>query len=181
MYLELLFRARAEVLQWRDKDLEEDELRAVVRAGVHLARKTQKIFLVNSRLDLAMEEGADGVHLTADQDTWQAVDLRQSLHRTDFIVGKSVHSIREALAEESGGADYVLLAPIFDPLSKAPSRSLIGLAGLREAVQMLTIPVVALGGIETETLDVVFSTGVAGAAGISWLHEEMERLLESGD
>ena len=176
-YLELLFQTRAHILQWREKDLERGENRPLVRRGAELAREKNKLFLVNSLTELALEEGADGVHLTADRDPAKARRRSQHLARDEFLVGKSVHSLREAKNVQSDGGDYVLLSPILQPISKESSRPPLGLPILRQAVQTLHIPVFALGGIKQTNLQAVFKTGAIGAAGISWLHREAAALL----
>ncbi len=176
-YLELLFQTRVHVLQWREKDLEKRESRSLVRRGAELARQKNKLFLVNSLTELALEEGADGVHLAAHHDPVKARRRSQHLSRDAFLVGKSVHSIREGKTAERDGGDYVLLGPILQPISKESSRPPLGLPLLRQAVQMLNIPVFALGGIDQTNLQSVFKTGAIGAAGISWLHREVASLL----
>ena len=110
----------------------------------------------------------------------KAVQRRRESGRKDFLVGKSVHSVAEAVRAESEGVDYVLLSPIFTPISKQSHLRVLGWSGLREAVQMLYIPVIALGGLDESTQPEVFSTNALGAAGISWLKREIEQLLRQG-
>ncbi len=175
-YLDLLFDGSAPVVQLREKDLDSKQLLPMVRRGVQLARRTGKVLLVNSELELASSQGADGCHLTSAQDLSEAIRLRQVRGREqDFLLGKSVHSISEALRAETEGADYVMLGPVFEPLSKQSHTPPLGLSGLREAARVLFIPVVAVGGIEPSNLPSVFSTGVIAAAGISWVRDELAR------
>jgi thiamine-phosphate pyrophosphorylase len=172
-YLKALFATSAEILQWREKDLGQEELAPLIVLGSELARATGKIFLVNTALDAALAGGADGVHLTSSQEVGPSVSRRREAGRAGFIIGKSVHSGAEAVEAERQGADYVLLGPVFDPLSKPAARSSLGLDGLREAVSLVRIPVFALGGIDRSNCGVVLATGVAGVAGITWLREEV--------
>ncbi|MDA2929013.1 thiamine phosphate synthase [Acidobacteria bacterium AH-259-O06] len=177
-YLELLFQTRAHILQWREKDLSVERNRVFIRSGVRLARQTGKLFLVNSLFEVALEEGASGTHLTSSQDVGDARKARDQFAAKQFLLGKSVHTLREAEMVESKGVDYILLGPIFDPLSKESDRPPLGTPALREAVQMLYTPVVAVGGIDESNFEAVFRTGVSGAAGISWVQREIERLLQ---
>lgn len=179
-YLELLFRTRAQILQWREKDLDSEINRRLVQQGCKLARREGKLFLVNSLVELALEEGADGSHLTSTQNLSEALRMRKRCAASRFILGKSAHSVREASEAEKEGADYVLLSPIFDPISKEAYSQLLGLAGLREAAQMLYIPIFALGGVDESAAREIFKTQAIGVAGVSWLQREVRTLLENG-
>jgi len=176
-YLESLFNTSANLLQWREKDLNLRTVRPFVRRGGELARRHDRIFLVNSMVEAALEEGADGVHLTSKENVAEAVRACQAAGREEFLIGRSVHSVAEALRAEDEGADYVLLAPVFDPLSKSPVLAPLGLKGLGEAVERLRIPVIALGGIDRTNADGVLAAGAAGVAGISWLFEELRGVM----
>ncbi len=176
-YLELLFQPRADIVQWREKDLPVEQNRSFVQRGVRLASETGKLFLVNSLLEVALEEEADGAHLTSSQEVGQARRVRDRFGARQFLLGKSVHSLSEAERAEAEGVDYLLLGPIFDPLSKRSDRLPLGCSTLQEAVQTLSIPVIAIGGIDESKLEEVFKTGAGGAAGITWVHREVERLL----
>jgi thiamine-phosphate pyrophosphorylase len=168
----------APVLQWREKDLRPEELTPLVVLGSELARASGKVFLVNAATEAALAGGASGVHLPSTREVGEAAGLRLDARRPDFIIGKSVHSTGEALEAERQGADYVLLGPVFNPLSKPAARAPLGLEGLQEAVTLVRIPIFALGGIDQSNSAVVLATGVAGLAGITWLREEISRKSE---
>ena len=178
-YLELLFQTRAHIVQWREKDLPAEDNRIFIQRGVRLARETGKLFLVNSLFEVALEEEADGAHLTSTQDVSEARRVRDRFGARQSLLGKSVHTLSEAERAEAEGVDYLILGPIFDPLSKGSDRSLLGCSTLQEAVQILSIPVIAIGGIDEYNFEEVFKTGAGGAAGITWVHREVERLLPS--
>ena len=172
MYGRDLFHTSANVIQWREKDLSSEANTPLIRLGSTLAKRSHKIFVVNSDVDLAMSCGADGVHLTSDQAVGPTVEKARGFGR-EFIIGKSIHSTAEALAEPNQHLDYLLLGPIFTPLSKRSYVAEVGLKGLRQAVQGTAVPVIALGGIDENTTDSVIETGVAGFAGITWMAREM--------
>lgn len=176
-YLELLFQTNAHILQWREKGLSLDESRRLIRRGIALSKATDKLFLVNSFIDMALEEGADGAHLTSSQDLEAAIVLRDFYQADEFLLGKSTHSAGDVEAAESQGADYVLLGPVCAPLSKASDAVPLGYSGFRELAHMFHVPVFALGGIDDSLFDVIFQTGAVGAAGITWLAKEIEGLL----
>ncbi len=173
-YLEALFKTSADIIQWREKDLPGQLLRPLVRLGSELAGETGKIFLVNSATRVALLESADGVHLTSTASVGEADRARRQSGRSDFLIGKSVHSVQEAVRAAAEGADYLLLGPVFDPLSKERQMAAIGLEALRASVERVQIPIFALGGIDEGNAAAVLQTGVAGVAGISWVKEEIE-------
>ncbi len=173
VYLESLFKTSADIIQWREKDLPEELLRPLVRLGSELAGETGKIFLVNSATRVALLESADGVHLTSNASLSEADRARRQSGRSNFLIGKSAHSVQEAVRAAAEGADYLLLGPVFDPLSKERQMAPIGLDALRSAVDQVQVPVFALGGIDKINADEVLQTGVAGVAGISWVREEI--------
>jgi thiamine-phosphate pyrophosphorylase len=71
------------------------------------------------------------------------------------------------VAAAAGGADYIVYGPVFAPLSKGSDLAPRGLEGLGEAVRSVKIPVLALGGIASGTIEACMRTGAAGIAGIS--------------
>jgi thiamine-phosphate diphosphorylase len=178
-YLTTLFQTPAHIIQWREKDLSRAKNRGFVRRGKQLASDTGKIFLVNTDLELAVQERADGAHLTSRQDLEVAFRTREESNLQRFILGQSVHSILEAVRAERQGADYVLLAPIFDPISKESLRPALGLSVLREAAEAVSIPVFGLGGTTEGNSHEVVESGAAGIAGISWLNDYVSQVLHA--
>jgi thiamine-phosphate pyrophosphorylase len=124
---------------------------------------THAYVLVNDRLDVALGAGADGVHLGVDSMPVQVV--RQVAPRP-FLLGASCHSLREAVAAESSGADYLLLGPIFETPSKLAYGPPLGLEELRNVAAQIKIPVLALGGITLERVRPCLEAGASGIAGI---------------
>jgi thiamine-phosphate pyrophosphorylase len=171
-YLESLFRSSADLIQWRERDIGRVESRELVRLGVELSRQSSQVFLVNTDYELAMEEGADGVHLSSDQDLPRVFD-EVGGRDSGLIFGKSAHSVEEALSAEAEGADYVTLSPIYEPYSKENDHGLLGLTTLRNVAQILTIPVFALGGVDLSRMEVITAAGAAGIAGTNWVNIEI--------
>ena len=118
--------------------------------------------LVNDRLDVARTCGADGLHLPADSLPTAAV--RKYVGK-DWIVGVACHSAEEVELAAEAGADYVLVAPVFDTASK-PGMTPMGLAAFAAICRRATIPVFALGGVNVENARSCLDAGARGLAGI---------------
>lgn len=148
-------------IQVREKDLSARELLALARRVVQLAGRTR--VLINSRLDVALASGAQGIHLPSNSPPpSQFKRLRPSLS-----VGVSCHNRAELIRAQEEGADYALLGPVFPPLSKKTGSHGIGLKQFAELAAEVRIPVIALGGITTESIPDCQRAGAAGVAGIS--------------
>jgi thiamine-phosphate pyrophosphorylase len=150
------------VVQLREKDLAAaqlvplaDRLRAVTQG--------KALLIVNSRLDVVLLCGADGVHLP---ERGPSVAATRRLAGNGFIVGRSVHSVEEAVKAQEEGADYVQVGAIF-PTRSHPGQSPAGPALLKSVAARVTIPIVAVGGITAENVGQVMQAGARGAAVIS--------------
>jgi thiamine-phosphate pyrophosphorylase len=150
--------AGATVLQLRDpsamvRDLEQAALQLVAASPVPV--------VVSSRVDVALAVGAAGVHLP--ERDLPVEGARRLL--PDLLVGRSVHTLGDALQAEGQGADYVVFGPVFATRSH-PGRPGVGLEALREVASALRIPVVAIGGIDADRIELCRSAGAAGFAAI---------------
>ena len=151
-------------IQIREKDLEARELFELLQSSMALPNPRGVKFLVNSRVDVALAAGAAGVHLPADS---PAPDEWRRIVPAGFLIGVSCHSVDEVTRAEQEGANYALFGPIFDPISKPANSAALGLATLEQAVKAVKIPVLALGGITSASIDVCIEAGAGGVAGIS--------------
>lgn len=190
-------------IQLREKDLQTRELEIMARAAVDRVRQasSKTKLLINSRLDVAIATGADGVHLTGtDISASDARAIRAAHERAcapnatsrDFMVAVSCHSASEVRSAESHGADFVVLAPIFEkPGTDVPA---LGLQALQRAAlsnvppdlrveagdHRIGIPVLALGGVNQENAAECLRAGAAGLAGIRLFQQgELRRIMES--
>lgn len=157
-------RAGPDWIQIREKDLSARELFSLVEAVVALPNPRGVKILVNTRADVALAAGAQGLHLPAGSPAPRSF---RALAPPGFLIGVSCHTLGELRAAESGGADYALFGPVFAPLSKPSSLAPRGLQGLRLAVAAVRIPVLALGGITEANSESCIRTGAAGVAAIS--------------
>jgi thiamine-phosphate pyrophosphorylase len=156
-------------IQIREKDLTARQLLALAeRAASHARRAGTTRVVVNDRIDVALAANAHGVHLTAR--SMPVAEARRMVPE-GFMIGKSCHSLVDAQAAESAGADYILLGPIFPTPSKDPYGPPLGLATLGEVTAKVSIPVFGLGGISLENAAECLAQGAAGVAGIRLFQE----------
>jgi thiamine-phosphate pyrophosphorylase len=153
--------AGVDLIQVRERDLEAAALADIVAELLTVTRGTATQIVVNDRLDVALACGAGGVHLRADS---IPIAAARRLAPAGFLVGRSVHTAREAA--DASDADYLVAGTVFPSASKDRSHRLLGMDGLRAIVAATTVPVLAIGGISLDNVDVVAATGVAGVAAI---------------
>jgi len=154
----------ADSIQLRDKRLSFAELLAVAGEVLAVCRSAGVPLIVNDRVGIALEARADGVHLGRTDATIE--DARAALG-PQAIIGGTAHSEEELIEVAGAGADYVGLGHIFPTTSKRKESAPLGLEALRRACRRVTIPVVAVGGIEVENAARVIEAGAWGIAVIA--------------
>ena len=159
---EAAFAGGAGVVQLRDKGASTE---ALYRAGLRmqeLAKRAGAAFVVNDRLDVAQATGADGAHVG--QDDMPAAVARGLLGK-DAIVGVSVENGEQAQEAERDGATYVAVGPIYEARgSKADAGPPVGPDAVAEIKRHVSLPVVAIGGINHENAAEVVAAGADGLA-----------------
>lgn len=151
-------------IQLRGKGLTSGELLKAARAIRRVTLDKGITFIVNDRVDVALLSEADGVHLG--KDDLPIEEARRLLGR-DKIIGLSTHDLEDALAAINLSVSYISLGPIFPTRTKPGAHAPVGLDNLREIKRKVSIPIVAIGGINEENLPSVISTGVDAVAMIS--------------
>ena len=154
----------ADVIQLRDKACGPGVLVRIGRVIREITRKHGALFIVNDRIDVALACDADGVHLG--QDDLCAGVVRQ-IAPSGFIIGVSVGTVEEAILAEREGADYLALSPVFSTASKYNAGPGHGLTVLQDIRRNVSIPVIAIGGINTGNVRDVIAAGADGVAVIS--------------
>ena len=148
----------ATVLQLRLKGARTDEVVERGKPFRALAASAGVVFVVNDDVEAALRLGADGVHLGRSDDGAERA-LAEGLR-----VGLSASSAREARSAQERGAAYVGAGPVWETPSKADADPAIGLDGLREICQAVSVPVVAIGGIDASNAADCIAAGAAGVA-----------------
>lgn len=154
----------ARVFQLREKDLAARELAALAERLLQLITPARGLLLINDRIDVALATGADGAHLS--QRGLPPAVARRLLGPTRLL-GVSCHSLAEAEEAQQGGADFILLGPIFYTPSKASYGPPVGLELLREVRPNIRLPIFAIGGITAARRTEILAAGADGVAVIS--------------
>lgn len=155
--------AGASAIQLRDKTA---ALRSLSTDAVRLREITRSegvSFIVNDYVDLALAVGADGVHLGQDD---LPLPAARRVAGTELIIGKSTHTLEQAIEAEQEGADYIAIGPVFATGTKRGVPP-VGTALVAEVCRRVTVPVVAIGGIKVHNISGVIAAGAAGAAVVS--------------
>ena len=154
-----------DLVQVRERDMEARDLGRLVSRCLEAVRGTRTRILVNDRLDVALTTGAHGVHLRGDS---IAASRARALAPIGFLIGRSVHSMSEAVSVcADGGLDYLLFGTVFATGSK-PGRTPAGVTALTAVSSAVTVPVLAVGGVTRDTLPQLAGTACAGFAAIGW-------------
>lgn len=147
-------------VQVREKSAPASHLLQLVQAILPLSEPHGSGVLVNDRLDVALAAGAAGVHLSKKS---LPPALARQVAGPGMLIGASVHSVEEAVEAARAGADYITFGHVYPTQSK-PGLPPRGPALLREVVQAVDVPVLAIGGITVERIPEVLATGCAGIA-----------------
>jgi thiamine-phosphate pyrophosphorylase len=188
-------------IQIREKDLAAPELAALTREAMARTRRRSSDrdsdraprIIVNDRLDVAIAQGADGVHLG--EASLPVVDAAKLVKRSvssgvmsdqvgasqlgagvgrEFLIGASCHSLEGAKAATTDGADYIFFGPVFATPSKAKFGEPQGLKKLAYICSAVSVPVIAIGGITLENASECISAGAAGIAAIRLFQDAAE-------
>jgi len=152
------------VVQYRNKNAETRQMYEEAVLLRKICRDSGSIFLVNDRVDIALATQADGVHLG--QSDMPCLAARKLLG-SESIIGVTVHNLAEALAAESMGADYLGVSPIFQTATKPDAGKPAGIRLIEEIRAEVTIPLIAIGGINHSNAGEVVRAGADGLCAIS--------------
>ena len=161
--IEDALRGGVTLVQLREKDLSKEEFVAEAKAVLALCRQYGVPLIINDRLDVALESGADGVHVGI-EDAPVSEIRRQT--GPDFIIGATAKTVAQAQAAQAAGADYLGVGAVFPSPTK---RNAIRITSevLREICGSVSIPAVAIGGITEENAPSLRGCGMAGIAVVS--------------
>lgn len=172
-------------IQLRERDLSARELGMLAADALTIARNNAALrtegeelrtrLLINSRTDVALAAGADGVHLrtfdVAPEEVRSVLEAsaQRPLATDKFLVAASCHTVADVFRAESEKADFAVFGPVFGK-SSAPGTQPTGFTGLREACRA-KIPVLALGSVNLKNAASCLNAGAAGVAGIRLFQE----------
>jgi thiamine-phosphate pyrophosphorylase len=170
-------------IQLRERDLPARDLELLAREAVAIIKKLRTenrelrtSLLINSRIDIALAAGADGVHLRSDdvspqeaREVWKKFGVgscgvgapARELSRQVPLIAVSCHSPEKVTQAATNGATFAVFAPVFEKRDAHPA----GIAALSQACKA-KIPVLALGGITLENARSCLEAGAAGIAAI---------------
>jgi thiamine-phosphate pyrophosphorylase len=172
-------RAGMDYIQLREKDLDTAELEQLAREAVSAVRDSSATtrLLINGGADIAIATNADGVHLPAGSPPANEIrDYWMRLTNRGPSIGVSAHSVGDVERAASNGADFAVLAPVFEKAAFGAKG--MGVEVLRQACEFSSsgqncFPVLALGGVTLANARACLGAGAAGVAGI--------RLFQQGD
>lgn len=153
-------------IQLRMKDALDEEVRPIAIEAQKLCRHYNATFIIDDRVALVRELGADGVHLG--KNDMPIREARQILG-PDFIIGGTANTFEDAKAHYEASADYIGCGPFRFTTTKQKLAPVLGLDGYRQIIRKLraaniTIPVVAIGGITKDDIPAILQTGITGIA-----------------
>jgi thiamine-phosphate pyrophosphorylase len=161
-----------DVLQLRAKGFDEFAIETLGQRIEPITRAAHVPLIVNDFPELVPSIGAQGAHVGQDDGTVEDVRWRAGRALAGEVplplIGKSTHSVAQAVAAEAEGADYIGFGPLF-PTPTKPGRPAIGLADIRRVHELVTIPIFCIGGIKWENLDAVLDEGAQRVVIVSGL------------
>ncbi|MBA7700804.1 Thiamine-phosphate synthase [subsurface metagenome] len=154
----------ADTIQYRQKSGSTREMIEIARNMKQLCSEAGVTFIVNDRLDVAIAAEADGVHLGQDD---FPIPMARELLGEGRIIGGSAATLDEARKSLSEGADYVGFGPVYPTSSKDDAGPVSGIDILKQVVEIIPLPIIAIGGVGAENIPDVMRAGAHGIAVIS--------------
>lgn len=151
------------VVQIREKTAETLDFYNLALKVKDITTKYNVPLIINDRVDVALAIDADGVHVGQSD---MPCDVTRRLIGEDKILGVSAATIDEAQKAQKDGADYIGTGAVFPTQTKDDAPK-ITKDNLKEIVESIDIPVVAIGGISLENAHELKDTGIAGLSVVS--------------
>ena len=153
-------------IQLRMKDATDNEVRPIAIKAQQLCRQYHATFIIDDRVALVRELGADGVHLGKND---MPIREARQLLGPDFIIGGTANTFEDAKAHYEASADYIGCGPFRFTTTKKKLAPVLGLEGYRSIIHQMReagidIPVVAIGGITKADIPAILQTGITGIA-----------------
>lgn len=158
------------LVQLREKNLSYQEFLAEAKEIKKICVKYGVPLIINDNVEIAIESGADGVHVG--QKDMKAGLVREKLGK-DKIIGVSARTVEQALEAQKSGADYLGVGAVFSTSTKEDAKPL-ELETLKAITSEVNIPVVAIGGINAQNVLKLKGTGIDGIAVVSAIYGSAE-------
>lgn len=150
-------------VQLREKELEDEAFLAEAIEMKEICSRYHVPFIINDDVEVAIKCGADGIHVG--QKDMEAGNVR-ALVGKNMMIGVSVQTVEQALAAQNAGADYLGVGAVFTTTTKLDANA-VSHKTLKEICETVSIPVVAIGGINKSNILKLSGTGVDGVALVS--------------
>lgn len=151
------------VVQLREKNASREEYVKIAKSIGTITKKYSIPLIINDNIEVAITAGADGVHLgMSDTDVITA----RKLVGKDFIIGASARTVETAVAAERDGANYLGVGAVFGTSTKADAKT-ININIFKTIVNSVSIPVIAIGGVNGTNVIQLKDSGAAGIAVVS--------------
>jgi len=154
-----------DLIQLRGKGKSLDELASCAARLHELTAKSSTPLIVNDHAEIAREIPVEGVHVGQDDDP---IKVERRKAGRQIVVGKSTHSLEQALAAQCEGADYIGFGPIFATPTK-PDYPPIGLTDIKQVHAEVNLPIFCIGGINIDNLQTVIDAGAKRVVMVSAL------------
>jgi thiamine-phosphate pyrophosphorylase len=162
---EQMIEGGVDLIQLRGKGKSLDELVGRAAKLHELTARSARPLIVNDHAEIASRISVEGVHVGQDDDS---IELARRKAGRSVLIGKSTHSLEQALAAQREGADYIGFGPIFATLTK-PDYAPIGLADIRLVHAEVSLPIFCIGGINIDNLQGVIDAGAKRVVMVSAL------------
>lgn len=151
------------MIQLREKDLAEEDFYNEAKEIQEICKKNNVVFIINDNVEMAAKIGADGVHIG--QSDMSLTKARQILGE-DKIIGVTARTVEQAQIAEKNGADYLGCGAIFGTFTKGDAKKM-EIETLQAITNAVSIPVVAIGGIQKDNVCELSNTNINGIAVVS--------------
>jgi len=156
------------ILQLREKNMSTEHLIEKAKKLRPICNKYNVPLIINDDVQAAIQSGADGVHVGADD-----MDVAEIRKKTgnNFIIGATAKTLEQAIKAQNQGADYLGCGALFPSPTKQNAKPMTP-ETLKQITSSINIPVVAIGGLTYDNIDIIKDSGVSGAAVISAIFAE---------
>ena len=158
--VETACRSGVTIIQLREKNLTTNQYYQLAKQVKEITDAYQVPLIIDDRLDVCLAVDAAGLHIGDDE---LPVSVARKVLGPEKILGVTAKTVKRALEAEEGGANYLGTGAIF-PTTTKENAPITLISTLKTICQRVAIPVVAIGGLTSENIDQLISTGIAGVA-----------------